>query len=586
MARQSIVSQNNRWQFALDGLFWILAVVVAGWLRYDLAFSELPLVPLLMLALVLGFLGLAVGMYLKLYGARFGFGSVDELIGLAVSATVATILGTILNLIWGLELGLSRTIATIAGPIFLTFSGFSRYLRRQRKRRETQNPSSKRVLIYGAGTLAHALITQLHGDPRSPYLPIGLLDDDPAKRDTWISGVKMRGTGADLESVIRATKAEAIIIAIPRANAGLFQRVERIASSTGAQVLSMPTFTEILQRGTAAIHLEELSIEDLLGRRSIDTEIERIRDWIAGKTVLVTGAGGSIGVELCRQVSLLRPKQLIFLDRDESALQQAQLVANQDGLLEDSNFVLADIRESEVISGIFQRMKPEIVFHAAALKHLPVLERFPAEAWKTNVLGTLNVLRAAQDSGTKIFINISTDKASDPTSVLGRSKQIAERLTAWFAAAHQSNYSSVRFGNVLGSRGSLIPTVSHLIKSGGTVKVTHPDVTRFFMTIPEACQLVLQSASMARGQDIFLLEMGEPVKILELVQKMVNRSGKETKVEFTGLRPGEKLHEELFSKHEKLEQSDHPLIYRIMASPLDPKDLDYHKIGTLRVDGV
>jgi dTDP-glucose 4,6-dehydratase len=351
------------------------------------------------------------------------------------------------------------------------------------------------------------------------------------------------------------------------------KRVEEDARRNGLKVIVLPTLDEVLQGHTGLRDLRALSIEDLVGRRPIDTEVESITSYLRGNTVLVTGAGGSIGSELCKQISRFDPAKLIMLDRDETGLQLAQIGVSGHGLLDTKDIVLADIREQDVLVNIFKGIKPDVVFHAAALKHLPVLEQFPDEAWKTNVLGTRNVLEAAHSVGVKTFINISTDKAADPTSILGKSKKLAEGLTSWYAESTGAKYLSVRFGNVLGSRGSLLPTFSSLIESGGPLTVTHPDVTRFFMTIPEACQLVLQAGAIGRPQDVLILDMGEPVKIIDIANRMIEISGKKIEIVFTGLRPGEKLHEDLYGSKEASEVLTHELISHAKVSPLNPIEL-------------
>jgi dTDP-glucose 4,6-dehydratase len=352
------------------------------------------------------------------------------------------------------------------------------------------------------------------------------------------------------------------------------KKVEEDCRKVGVKVIVFPTLDEVLQGHTGLSDLRALSIEDLVGRRPIDTQVEEITSYLRGKKVLVTGAGGSIGSELCRQISRFGPSKLIMLDRDETGLQLAQLGVSGHGLLDTKDIMLADIREPDVLMKLFKREKPEVVFHAAALKHLPVLEQFPDEAWKTNVIGTQHVLEASHAVGVKTFINISTDKAADPTSILGKSKKIAEGLTAWFAQKTGDKYLSVRFGNVLGSRGSLLPTFTSLIESGGPLTVTHPDVTRFFMTIPEACQLVLQAGAIGRPGDVLILDMGEPVKILDIANRMIEISGKRIEIVFTGLRPGEKLHEDLYGMKEDSEVLVHELISHSKVDPVDPNDLD------------
>ena len=287
--------------------------------------------------------------------------------------------------------------------------------------------------------------------------------------------------------------------------------------------------------------------------------------------MLITGAGGSIGSELARQVHNFGPATLVMLDRDESALHSVQLAIYGHGLLDSPDTVLADIRDLDSLRKVFEEHRPEIVFHAAALKHLPMLERFPDEGWKTNVLGTLNLLRLSAEFDVEHFVNISTDKAADATSVLGATKRAAEQLTAWQAEQTGRPYISVRFGNVLGSRGSMLHTFNAQIAAGGPVTVTHPDVTRYFMTIPEACELVVQAGAVGRPGEVMVLEMGEPVKILDVARRMIALSGaRGVEIVFTGLRTGEKLHESLFSEDEGRAPTEHPMIRSVSVPPLDP----------------
>ena len=284
--------------------------------------------------------------------------------------------------------------------------------------------------------------------------------------------------------------------------------------------------------------VRDVDIADILGRHQVETDLVGIADYVTGKRVLVTGAGGSIGSELARQVHGFGPSELILLDRDESGLHGVQLSIYGQGLLDTPDMVLADIRDEQTVAKVFARHRPEVVFHAAALKHLPMLEQYPDEGWKTNVLGTRNVLRAARANGCRRFVNVSTDKAADPTSVLGWTKRTAEQLTAWYAKGTTGTYLSVRFGNVLGSRGSMLHTFTSQIRSGGPVTVTHPDITRYFMTIPEACELVIQAGAVGAAGEVLVLDMGEPVSILGVAQRLIAQSGKRIEIVFTGLRPG------------------------------------------------
>ncbi len=314
--------------------------------------------------------------------------------------------------------------------------------------------------------------------------------------------------------------------------------------------------------------LHEVKVEDLLGRRPIHTDLGAIADYLSNKTVLITGAGGSIGSELARQVHKFGPRELVLLDRDESGLHAVQLSVYGRGLLDTPDIVLADIREAAVMDEVFAAHKPDVVFHAAALKHLPMLEQYPAEGWKTNVVGTLNVLDAARKHGVQHFVNISTDKAADATSVLGKTKRIAEELTASFATDGAGTYLSVRFGNVLGSRGSMLHTFTAQITAGGPVTVTHPEITRFFMTIPEACELVIQAGAIGDPGDVLVLDMGSPIRILDVAKRLIAESGKDIEIVFTGLRNGEKLHEVLFSDGEERFPTTHPLVTHVQVPPV------------------
>lgn len=529
--------------------------------------------PIFTTGLLAASLQVIFGKFFHLYRGRFIVATFDELKALIYTTiAVATPLG-ILILVIGPNFSVPRSTVVLATPIFISLSGGIRVFRRYLRTKQVDSGGNKRTLIYGAGSMAESLIPQLLKDPKSQYLPVGLIDDSLSKKNRWISNIPMMGSWDQLSEIVRETGAQILIVCIARTDAKFMNRVEEDSRRLGLKVIVLPTLDEVLQGHTGLRDLRALSIEDLVGRRPVDTEVESIASYLRGNIVLVTGAGGSIGSELCKQISRYEPAKLIMLDRDETGLQLAQIGVSGHGLLNTEDIVLADIREKDNILEIFNKINPDVVFHAAALKHLPVLEQFPDEAWKTNVLGTLNVLEAAQKVGVQTFINISTDKAADPTSILGKSKQIAEGLTSWYAQKTEAKYLSVRFGNVLGSRGSLLPTFSSLIESGGPLTVTHPEVTRFFMTIPEACQLVLQAGAIGRPQDVLILDMGEPVKILEIAKRMIEISGKKIEIVFTGLRPGEKLHEDLYGTQEDSEVLVHELISHAKVDPLAPEAL-------------
>jgi FlaA1/EpsC-like NDP-sugar epimerase len=314
-------------------------------------------------------------------------------------------------------------------------------------------------------------------------------------------------------------------------------------------------------------------ISELLGRRPVRTGVEAVAGRFAGRRILVTGAGGSIGAELCRQLHQFAPAELIMLDRDESALHEVQLALHGRALLDSDETVLADIRDARRVREVFERFRPQIVFHAAALKHLPLLERYPAEAVQSNILGTQTVLEAAAACGAVSFVNISTDKAADPVSVLGYSKKIAERLTAHMAGQADGTYLSVRFGNVLGSRGSVLGALSAQVKVGGPLTVTDPEVSRYFMTADEAVQLVLQAVVVGGSGEVLILDMGEPVRIADIARRLAARANRPVDIVYTGLRPGEKLSEQLLGRDEVDHRPRHPLVRHVLAKPLDPGDL-------------
>ena len=368
--------------------------------------------------------------------------------------------------------------------------------------------------------------------------------------------------------------ADRLVIAVPSAGAQLIRQLDQTARSAGLHTFVLPPVSELIGGNATAGQIREVTEEDILGRRPIQTDLSAIGEVLGGKVVLVTGAGGSIGSELCRQIAQFRPSRLVMLDRDESALHAVQLSISGKALLEGDDLELADIRDSERIQEVFESVKPDVVFHAAALKHLSLLEMYPHEAWKTNVVGTLNVLRAAQRSGVGIFINISTDKAANPICVLGYSKRITERLTSEIGRQSMGTFASVRFGNVLGSRGSMLGTFRTQIEAGGPVTVTHKDVSRFFMTIPEAVQLVLQSASIASDGEVLILDMGDEVRIDDVARRLIERSGKHVDIVYTGLRSGEKLREELLGDGEEDLRPNHPLITQAGVPGVDVATID------------
>jgi len=514
----------------------------------------------------------AASIGLRLHQGRHAVGSADELkaLGAAVGLTGLVVLAA------DVAVGSPRLVplsvpamATAVG--FVLMLAFRLAIRSQREgavRPRTGQPT----LVFGAGDAAEQLIRSMLSDPASPYLPVGLLDDDLGKRHARIRGVRMMGGREHIAAVAGATGAEVLVIALPSAGAELVRDISQRADGTGLTVKILPGVADLLSRRIGIRDVRDIDVADLLGRRQIDTDVRAVAHYLLGRRVLVTGAGGSIGSELCRQIAAFGPAELLMLDRDESALHALQLTMFGEARLDLPQAILADIRDGEALQALFAERRPDVVFHAAALKHVNMLEQYPDEGWKTNVLGTRNVLAAATSVGVTHFINVSTDKAADPVNVLGRTKRMAERLTATYAQCTDGCFLSVRFGNVLGSRGSVLETFAAQISRGGPVTVTDPEVTRYFMTIPEAVQLVIQAGAIGCAGEALVLDMGAPVRIADVAERLIALEGRHIEVRYTGLRPGEKLHEDLFGAGEQDDRPVHPLISHVPVPPLEPGD--------------
>ncbi|HWL78716.1 nucleoside-diphosphate sugar epimerase/dehydratase [Microbacterium sp.] len=562
-------------QYVIDGVSWTFALVLAILLRFDAAVPVWTWPSLAALVVAAWIAQFGVGWLFHLYRGRFSYGTFEEVRAVGLTVSVTALLLALPTLVLSPLVRLPRSTVFIAVPFALLLMFSARYIKRLyvESRRGPRDDAAP-TLIFGAGYLGAALVRRMSTDVESLYSPVGLLDDDPTLRNAQVRHVRVRGTLDDLPSVAETTGATVLVVAIARADTTLMRRVYDIARPLGIDVKVMPNLIELMEGKSRPSDMRDLSIEDLIGRHPVDMRESLVTEYLTGKRVLVTGAGGSIGAELCRQIARLHPAELIMLDRDETGLQTAQIGTAGHGLLHTNDVVLADIRDSAAIDEVFRARRPEVVFHAAALKHLPMLEQYPIEAWKTNVLGTLHTLQAARRVGVSTFVNISTDKAANPTSVLGHSKRIAEKLTAWMGEDAGARYLSVRFGNVLGSRGSMLPTFQALIESGGPVTVTHPEATRYFMTIPEACQLVVQAGGIGDPGEVLILDMGEPVRILDIAEQMIAMSGKDVGIVFTGLRDGEKLHEELLGASEHTDRRVHPKISHARVDGLDPANLD------------
>lgn len=557
----------------LDCAIWAVALTETRFLRYGLNPHVTFDRDLLEAILVACGLQIVIGTVTQLYRVRWRIASFEEFQALAITVAIATAL----VLIWDLT---DRHHATptstllAGGATTLVGCAVIRSIWRLFAERTRRPPSSAtRAVVVGMGHAGEQLVHALLVDPDSPYVPVAVLDDDPEKLRLRVRHLRVEGGIDQLPAVARSHNAQAVIVAIPSADAALIRHVSELAAQIDIMVRVLPPVHEFLTCSVGLDHIRAVTPEDLLGRRVIETDVASIAGYITGRRVLVTGAGGSIGSELCRHIVGFAPERLVMLDRDESALHGVQLSIEGRALLDSRNLVVCDIRDREAVKAVFAEHQPDVVFHAAALKHLPLLEMWPAEAYKTNVVGTQNVLDAAQSAAVSRFVNVSTDKAANPTSVLGYSKRLAERLTAAVAERSDGVYLSVRFGNVLGSRGSVLTAFREQIASGGPVTVTHPDVTRYFMTVGEAVQLVIQAGAIGRSGEVLILDMGEPVKIADVAHRLILENGGDIQIAYTGLRPGEKLEEELFGKGEDDVRPCHPLISQCAAEPMDFSEL-------------
>ena len=463
------------------------------------------------------------------------------------------------------------TLAFVGGVRFVVRAVIERPHRGALARRGAQE-----VLIVGAGNGGQLVAAELRRNP-DLGVPIAFVDDDPRKQGMRVAGVKVEGTTGELDRVLDASEPGEVIIAIPSAPGVVRQKVVTACRERGIPVRTLPTTFELLSGGVELMRqVREVKVEDVLGREPVRMEIDRVGGYLAGEVVLVTGAGGSIGSELCRQIARVGPARLVLVDNAENSLFEIRRELVDDRHFNRVQAILADCKDAVRIEEIFAEHRPAVVFHAAAYKHVPLMEENPVEAVRNNAVATRIVAAAAGGAGAKRFVLVSTDKAVSPATVMGASKALAEWAAA--AAQHrfpQTRYASVRFGNVLGSSGSVVPIFRRQIAAGGPVTVTDPNMTRYFMTIPEAVQLIIRSGDLGRGGEVFVLEMGDPVRIVDLARNMIRLSGREPDtdiaIDIVGRRPGEKIHEELFNPDERPSPTPAEKIVCAECSPVDPE---------------
>ena len=554
---------------------WVAGVLTLL-LRFDLSFSKIPdnFLENMQAVLLLNMFATVIIFTLnRLYSSLWAYAGVVEMQRIILAVFETTIVEVFISMIKeknGEGYFLPRTYHFLYFFILLLLSAGIRFLYRTVRMQITSrvnsaNVQTSRVMLIGAGETGHMVIRDVLSSASVMKELCCIIDDDKNKIGSYINGIKVVGDRYSIPENAEKFKINEIIIAIPSASRKELSELINICTSTGCKLKITPSVTEIMEGHISATLLRDVSVEDLLGREPVNVELDLVMGYVSGKTVLVTGGGGSIGSELCRQIAGHKPKQLIIVDIYENNAYDIELELRHNFPELNLVVLIASVRNLDRLDSIFDTYRPNLVYHAAAHKHVPLMENSPNEAIKNNVLGTYNTVKTADKYGVERFVLISTDKAVNPTNVMGASKRICEMIIQTFGHHSKTEFVAVRFGNVLGSNGSVIPLFKKQIENGGPVTVTHPDIIRYFMTIPEAVSLVLQAGAYAKGGEIFILEMGEPVKILDLAKNIIRLSGfvpdRDIKIEFSGLRPGEKLYEELLMEEEGLRDTDNKLIH-------------------------
>jgi FlaA1/EpsC-like NDP-sugar epimerase len=507
-----------------------------------------------------------------LYRGVWRFASLPDMIRIGKSVFTGLIIITLLLWLTRDFSGVPRSVPVLYGILLMIFLSLPRMVYRFVKDQGARSKSAQRVLVVGAGSAGEMLVRDLLRDTQRAYLPVAFVDDDASKRGREIHGVRVMGNCRKLPRIARKLAVDLVMLAVPSADKSQMQRIIAVVEETGLPFRTVPPLKELMSGNVRVDQLREVMIEDLLGRDPVALDWQAIKKGLSGRSVLITGAGGSIGSELCRQLASLSLKNLILVENSEFNLfcMERELRQRFPDLALFPH--LADITERQVVDRIFHRYHPQVVFHAAAYKHVPLLEEQVREAVNNNVLGTRNVALAADACAAAEFVLISTDKAVNPANVMGASKRAAEIYCQNLNDRSSTSFITVRFGNVLGSTGSVVPLFKEQIEQGGPVSVTHPDMERYFMTTREACQLIMQASVLGEGGEIFVLDMGQPVRIQYLAEQLIRLSGKkpgeDIAIEYIGLRPGEKLYEELFHEQESLQPTAHEKILQARYRPV------------------
>jgi len=572
-------------------LLWVLASVwLAFWLRFNLSEIPSPYLPALHLLVVIALpVQAAFFWYFGLYRGIWRFASLPDLLRIIQAVLLGVLATFMIMFIWQRLDGMPRSVLFLYPVILAMGLAGPRLFYRWLKDHHLYLSATERdrALLIGAGQAGELLVRDLLKS--GPYEPVGFLDDADRRQGQEIQGVRVIGKIADMEQVIGDMAVNVVLLAIPSASHKIIQAMVNRCQKLSIPCRTLPSVAELADGRVEVSRLRQVQIEDLLGRDTIQLDDSGIHQLLAGCRVLVTGAGGSIGSELCRQILSHKPSCLLLLDHGEFNLytieRELQAIATESDCMIEA--LLGDIRDVERMGWLFEHFKPAVVFNAAAYKHVPLVEQNPAEGVKTNVLGTCQLADLAVESGVEKFIQVSTDKAVNPTNVMGASKRCAEIYCQNFnLRSEKTAFITTRFGNVLGSAGSVVPLFRSQIEAGGPVTVTHPDITRYFMTIPEAVSLILQAATMGDGGEIFVLDMGKPVRIVDLAEQMIRltglKPGHDIEIVFTGLRPGEKLYEELFHESEALKPTSHPKIMLSGSREVDWDQLQ-HQMESIRL---
>ena len=562
----------------MDVLSVLLASVLSLYVRYDFHFMEVPREfweAVLDIYLFNVIITVVVFYIFRLYNSVWRYASDTELVNNGITVILCAVMQPILCWVEGVYLPASYPF--YYGFFLMIFTCGMRFsyriLRVLQNRRLNHTAKKQRVncMIVGAGAAGNAILKEIETSSYLSMHVVCAIDDNPGCQGKYLRGVPIVGGRESIPDNVEKYAVDEIIIAIPSASRQKLKPILEICKETGCRMRILPGMYQLINGDVNVSKLREVQIEDLLGRDPIEVNVDEIMDYVCGKVVLVTGGGGSIGSELCRQIAQHNPLQLVILDIYENSVYEIQQELKRDYPDLDMVVLIASVRNTARIDEIFKIYRPNIVYHAAAHKHVPLMEDSPNEAIKNNVFGTLKVATAADKYGTQRFVLISTDKAVNPTNVMGASKRICEMVIQHMNRKSETEYVAVRFGNVLGSNGSVIPLFKKQIEQGGPVTVTSPDIIRYFMTIPEAVSLVLQAGAYARGGEIFVLDMGEPMKIVDLAKNLIKLSGfrvdEDIKIEYIGLRPGEKMYEELLMNEEGLQETANKMIY--IGKPID-----------------